>query len=307
MPKVERKGDANSGGGKIIGNYSSNVFVNGKNVALLNSTVSNHSPRTGKHVMPTVVEASSSVFANGRGVTFNGAKDSCGHVRVEGSPDVFVGRGGSGGAGDTNYSTIASTIYPNTPEGIQSLIREETVVSPYLPTYHEEPIGSVPGQVDPSPAALSGCVASKYYSLKDSKMAIIAQNGYSKEQLECRWIALCTNILDGLRDAGFKFSINSGFRTLAYNTSIGSSNTSDHTTACAVDISTGSAANNKTLFKAILNVFPYSQLIYEGNWIHIAHDGRGPKGNAKVMYTYTGRNPIAAGLTGGNLPIDLRP
>ena len=63
---------------------------------------------------------------------------------------------------------------------------------------------------------------------------------------------------------------------------------------------------NIKLLNKVLNKLPYSQLIYEGNWVHVAYEGRGPKGDAKVMYTYTGKNPISAGVTGNRLPRDLR-
>jgi uncharacterized Zn-binding protein involved in type VI secretion len=92
MPNAERKNDANNAGGRIVGNYATNVYINGKNAALLGSTVSPHQPGKPPHDNARVVEASSTVFANGKGVTYKGAKDSCGHVRTECSPDVFVGR-----------------------------------------------------------------------------------------------------------------------------------------------------------------------------------------------------------------------
>lgn len=208
-----------------------------------------------------------------------------------------------------------NVVYNDTEDGINSLTEAEKNVSPSLATFHEDTPGQTSGPGGTSPGNQSGplvavpavaCTNSKYFKLSDSKMPIVGQMGYSKEQIECSWIALCTNILDKIKDAGFNFKINSAFRTLAYNRSIGSSDKSDHTIGCAVDISAGSQADNKILFKALLNKFPYSQLIFEGNWIHIAYGGYGPKGGAKTMYTYTGSSPIVAGASGEFLPGDLK-
>lgn len=204
--------------------------------------------------------------------------------------------------------------YQNTPEGINSLIEEENKVSPSLATFHEDTPGQIgpggqsplnqelppPPEVDPN-----NPTETKYYNLKDSKMPIEAQVGLSKEQIEANWLGLCKNILDVLKDRGFNFKINSGFRTLAYNRKIGSSDTSDHTSGCAADLSTGNRADNIALFKELINRYPYSQLIFEGNWVHVAYNGRGPKRAAKVMYTFTGSNPQPAGERGQALPSQL--
>lgn len=201
------------------------------------------------------------------------------------------------------------SVYTNTPEGIQSIIRTESSVSASLPGYHEDAPGQVQSeQTTPEPQAVpaNGCTNSKYFRLSDSKMPIQAQNGLTKQQIECNWIALCTNILDRLRDDGFTFSINSGFRTTEYNQTVGGSNNSDHSIGCAVDIRAGNVEANKKLFRHILNNYPYSQLIFEGNWIHIAYNGRGPKGEARVMWSYTGTNLQVAGAQGQNLPTELR-
>jgi len=269
---------------------------------------------------------SNSVFANNKSVARIGDPVEEDTI-AEGSPDVFAGD-----IGAYEFVPVVGRVviegryvYEDTPAGISALVKTEKKTSPNLPTYHEDepgkstgPGGKAPSegpfpgqQQTPPPPSVppQGCVNSKYYKLADSKMPIAAQNGLTKEQIECNWIALCTNILDKLRDAGFNFKINSAFRTLAYNRSIGSSDGSDHTIGCAADLSTGSQDGNKALFKELLknrDKYPYSQLIFEGNWVHVAHNGKGPKGAATVMYTYTGKSPIVAGATGQNLPSDLQ-
>lgn len=205
-------------------------------------------------------------------------------------------------------------VYQNTPEGINSLVTEESKVSPSLPSYHEDtpgqigPGGQSPSNQEPPPPPVvdpNAPTATKYYDLKDSKMQIEEQMGLTKEQIEANWLGLCKNILDVLKDRGFNFKINSGFRTLAYNRKIGSSDTSDHTIGCAADLSAGSQTDNIQLFKELKNRYPYSQLIFEGNWVHVAYNGRGPKRAAKVMYTFTGTSPQVAGERGEALPSQL--
>ena len=330
MPACVRIGDSDSDS-DACSSGSPDVYTN--NIPQVRVTDSDTDP-------DTKTEGSPDVFANNLNVHRIGDGDDDGDSMVEGSPNVFANDGGGsgiGGSGGVGTVTIEGRIvYGNTPEAIKLLVEEERRLSPNLPSYHEDepggvtpatittatnssgqvvtvvapPIQSPPASVQKEPerppAPPEGCKNSKYYIVADAKMAIKDQVGLTKEQIECNWIALCTNILDKLRDAGFTFRINSGFRTIEYNRSIGSSDSSDHTSGCAADISTGSQESNKTLFKAILNNYPYSQLIFEGNWVHVAYNGKSPKGGAKVMYTYTGSSPKSAGASGEYLPGDLR-
>jgi zinc D-Ala-D-Ala carboxypeptidase len=310
MPEVHRQFDTNTDNAPIISVVQQSVFVNYLPASVDGSAVEGHGP--GTHASPVTANGSNTVFIEYIPINRRDDADNCGHTRAIGSPDVFVDDDTEGvfdnatvaAAGTQNVE--GRIVYENTTRGIAALIKEEKKVSPNLPTYHEDT--PTEPQEAPLPVATppEGCKNSKYFTLADSKMAIVAQNGYTKEQIECNWIGLCTAILDPLRDAGFNFKISSGFRTLAYNKSIGSSNSSDHTIGCAVDITLGSQDANKLLFKAILNKMPYTQLIFEGNWVHVGYGGRGPKGPAKVMFTYTGRNPVVAGISGENLPRELR-
>jgi hypothetical protein len=323
MPACVRIGDDDTDGDSCTSG-SSNVFTN--NIPQVRVT-------DGDTDGDTKTSGSPNVFVNNLAVHRIGDGDTDGDTTVSGSPNVFANDGG-GVSGTTIIQ--GRVVYENTPQGIAALVAEETSVSPSLPKYHEDtPGGTTPATVvtatnssgtvitisappitapsaseqrEPGrpPAPPEGCKNSKYYIIADAKMTMQDQVGLTKDQIECNWIALCTNILDRLRDDGFTFIINSGFRTIEYNRSIGSSDSSDHTSGCAADISSGSQEANKTLFKAILNKYPYSQLIFEGNWVHVAYNGKSPKGGAKVMYTYTGSSPKAAGGFGEYLPGDLR-
>ena len=310
MPQVHRLTDPNTAGAPIIVVIQNSVFTNYLLTSVDGSPVEGHGP--GVHAGPLTANGSSNVFIEYIPVNRLGDPDTCGHPRAIGSPDVYVDDINGDGV-DTASQIEPGTIivegrvmYENTTRGIAALVKEEKKVSPRLPTFHEDPPTTDQTAPAPQPSPPSGCKNSKYYTLADSKMRIEAQLGLTKEQIECNWIALCTNILDPLRDAGVNFEINSAFRTLAYNREIKSSDTSDHAIGCAADLTIGSSKANVKLLNKVLNKLPYSQLIYEGTWVHVAYGGRGPKGDAKVMYTYTGARPIAAGATGNRLPSDLR-
>ena len=296
---------------------SNNVFVNNLGLERKGDPTAPHTIPSGPACVPhsaVINVGSPNVFTNNIPTARVGDSTDGGAI-IAGSPNVFI----NNGAGVPQIPAIRTSLapgvllvdnrvmYENTEQGIDALITEEKAVSPNLSKYHEEKEEDAPLAEDATPPdPESKCVASKHFTLADSKMPIEAQRGLTKEQIECNWIALCENILDPLRDAGYNFRINSAFRTLAYNRRIGSKDTSDHTTGCAVDISMGSQAKNKVLFKAILNKYPYSQLIFEGNWIHVSYGGRSPKGVATVMWTYTGSNLQLGGTNGERLPEELQ-
>jgi len=94
MPAVQRVGDKDSAGGEITQGDSS-VLVNGKAIAIPNTTVTSHPPY-GKgtqihRAAQTQSSKNTTVFVNGRPVLVTTDVDSCGHVRVGGSPDVSIG------------------------------------------------------------------------------------------------------------------------------------------------------------------------------------------------------------------------
>jgi len=88
MPKLSRKGDTDSGGGKIQ-RGASTVFCNGLPVALHTSDISKH-PGGGKHNAAKTTEGSPTVFAEGVAVLRVGSGNDCGHPINQGSDNVFV-------------------------------------------------------------------------------------------------------------------------------------------------------------------------------------------------------------------------
>ena len=86
---VHRIGDPNSAGAPVVGSLQTRVFVNGQIVAVDGSPVAGHG--TGTHSNPITTSGSLRVYAGGFPVNRQGDPDSCGHIRVGGSPNVFVG------------------------------------------------------------------------------------------------------------------------------------------------------------------------------------------------------------------------
>jgi hypothetical protein len=151
---------------------------------------------------------------------------------------------------------------------------------------------------------------SKYFKFSQMKMKPSAQNGLTAAQVACNWQKLCQNILDPIVAGGLKININSAFRSEAFNASLGnSSKTSDHMTGCAADLSMGSPEGNKQLFKWIgKNLNPaFSQVIFEGKWVHVAYKGRSPE-SVCVLVTRSGAAPYAngGGRPGSKLDPDLK-
>lgn len=91
MAKVQRVGDQDSGGGKITQGENS-VRVNGKPIAVTNTTVTNHPNGKPPHSnAKTKAGLNSTVKANGKLIVVTGDTDTCGHKRQGGSPNVNIG------------------------------------------------------------------------------------------------------------------------------------------------------------------------------------------------------------------------
>jgi uncharacterized Zn-binding protein involved in type VI secretion len=92
MPAVQRKGDPNSGGG-IITTGDNTVLVNNRPIATVGLLVSPHPPcpKGAIHCAARTSSRSQSVRVNNKPVSMTGNKDTCGHARTGGSPDVRVG------------------------------------------------------------------------------------------------------------------------------------------------------------------------------------------------------------------------
>lgn len=90
MPAAQRRGDANSAGGVINGGDST-VLINGRPAATPGLSVTPHipcSPKARIHCIAKTSGGTRSVRINGKPLILTGNKDTCGHARAGGSPNV---------------------------------------------------------------------------------------------------------------------------------------------------------------------------------------------------------------------------
>jgi len=164
--------------------------------------------------------------------------------------------------------------------------------------------------------AMWDTACSKYFKFSQMKYKPV-ENPEAKltaQQVACNWQKICKNVLDPLVDAGFKITISSGYRTPAFDKSLGAKNSiGDHPCGRAVDIQIlgqgDPSAKAKDLFKHIGKNMngSFSQLIYEGRWVHVAHGGNSPEIVA-VLVARNGTSPYekGGGRSGSALPPDLK-
>ena len=88
MPAVQRQGDSDTGGGKILSGVGS-VRTNGIPTATINLAVSKHGK--GPHSAPKTTVGVGSVRVEGQPISVAGNPDTCGHSRTGGSSDVRAG------------------------------------------------------------------------------------------------------------------------------------------------------------------------------------------------------------------------
>lgn len=94
MPAVQRLGDPNAAGGILTGGEAT-VRINGRAVGVAGAAVTPHTPcgrpGQGAHCAATTTGGSGTVRAGGKPILRTGQDvDSCGHIRLGGSPDVRV-------------------------------------------------------------------------------------------------------------------------------------------------------------------------------------------------------------------------
>lgn len=88
MPAVQRQGDQDTGGGKILSGVGS-VRTNGIPTATINLAVSWHGKKA--HASAKTTTGVGSVRVEGQPISVAGDADTCGHTRTGGSGDVRAG------------------------------------------------------------------------------------------------------------------------------------------------------------------------------------------------------------------------
>jgi hypothetical protein len=90
--------------------------------------------------------------------------------------------------------------------------------------------------------------------------------------------------------------VNSGFRSHAVNTAVGSKDTSDHRRGCAADIRVDGMTPDQVTRAIIASDLPYQQVIREfDRWTHVAittNEGDAPK-KSKLIIDKAGTRPFA--------------
>ena len=82
-----RVGDVNNGGGKVISGEPS-LRLNNLPVAVDGSPVECHTNFKEPHVHAVCRASQSTIRVKGKPIIFVGDVDSCGHVRIQGSPNI---------------------------------------------------------------------------------------------------------------------------------------------------------------------------------------------------------------------------
>jgi len=172
---------------------------------------------------------------------------------------------------------------------------------------HHPPAGDQP------PTDLTDCTAytdsqwdtgcSKYFKFAHMGIRPTAGGGQlTPAQVACNWQKLCQNILDKVKEQFPALSISSGYRP--------GPGQSDHGFGRAADIQIvggDKVAKSKEIFKFIgSSGLPFSQLLFEGNWVHVAYGGPSNAASA-VGVARDGKNFSSWHQRAGtNLPADLR-
>jgi uncharacterized Zn-binding protein involved in type VI secretion len=89
--QIQRVGDKNSAGAPITTSNQSSVYLNGKLIAVEGSHVQDHGTFPTKHTNVKTRSTSSDIYIEGKKVSLEGDKDSCGHRRMGGGSDTFMG------------------------------------------------------------------------------------------------------------------------------------------------------------------------------------------------------------------------
>ena len=120
----------------------------------------------------------------------------------------------------------------------------------------------------------------KYFSIKELCQSEVAEkygiDNTPSEEAKSNMENLIVVVLDPCREKyGNPINVNSGYRSRRLNAEVGGEDTSDHLTGEAADITGGSVAENRKIFRILVENGKFDQLIWEkgGQWIHVSWRG----------------------------------
>lgn len=120
----------------------------------------------------------------------------------------------------------------------------------------------------------------KYFSIKELCRSEDAEkhgiDNTPSEEAKINMENLIVEVLDPCREKyGKPITVNSGYRSRQLNAKVGGVDTSDHLTGEAADITGGSVAENRKIFKILVENGKFDQIIWEkgGQWVHVSWRG----------------------------------
>ena len=120
----------------------------------------------------------------------------------------------------------------------------------------------------------------KYFSIKELCRSEDAEkygiDNTPSEEAVSNMENLIVEVLDPCREKyGKPITVNSGYRSRQLNAKVGGVDTSDHLTGEAADITGGSVAENRRIFKTLVENGKFDQIIWEkgGQWVHVSWRG----------------------------------
>ena len=152
---------------------------------------------------------------------------------------------------------------------------------------------------------------SKYLTLQQATASSTAQqnnipNEPNDQQLSSL-VNIGLNVYDKICDHfGIAVHVNSAFRSVALNTAVGGSRTSQHTKGQALDLDLSKSIQNKTnkeLFEYIVKNLEYDQVIWEygtdnePEWVHVSYDATKQQQRKDIVrVTRTSSGPVYANI-----------
>ena len=317
--QIQRVGDANNGGGVIQSTPQSTVYANGRLVAV---TGSRGSPHPKKHDSWSTGFGSGSVRIDCYGINLTGDRDSCGHIRIGGSDDIYIGE-----SGDREMACQSSDVTYVTPEGVTTMYtpaaqRQMGSEGPGQVSASDPPEATMqdktePPEVEPGPPVSCGefnqdtpdsVQLSTNYRLSDVTLKttfphkVVAARGLSRPDIICNLKQMCESIAEPVRAKVLalghpRLTITSSFRPGEAR--------SHHGVGAAFDMQVLSMKPQEMfeLAQWISSSLPVDQIILEGvgarnHWIHASMALRGANsvGAGARILTQTSSGGYAKGL-----------
>lgn len=319
---IQRKGDANTGGGVIVGT-DGNTTVHANNILVsVNTSPVNYSPGS-----TATANGSGTVFAHGVNINYTGNADEDGNARAGGSGNVFVGddidqdipsiRGVvefdeedvvAPGTGAARFESVPKSdrekeVPPPQPTGQKSAEPSKFTGTPNADCGGVEALVTAAGS---DLNAIEAISLSPRFTVKkvtrapniafDNPLSVASVGGLTREEIVCNLKLLCINCLEPIYD---KYS--NAFVTNTWRLPSGNPN-SQHPKGQAADLQFRGVKKSDyyQIAQVIKDLVPFDQLLLEYKttgtglpWIHISFN---KSGNRKQILTLLNNSTYGQGL-----------